>query len=169
MSDSSCPLFRHVTPQHFDFEDLERRYWKNILYHNPIYGADVNGSLTDHDCEEWNINRLGSILDLIEKDYGVEICGVNTAYLYFGAWKTTFCWHTEDMELYSINYLHFGKPKTWYAIPPEHGRRFERMAQNFFPDSHKECPAFLRHKMSLISPPILRQYSIPYDKVRPFL
>lgn len=109
-------LYRHATPRHFDYEDIERKYWKNILYGSPIYGADVSGTITDPDVKSWNINKLGTILDLVSEDYGVEIAGVNTAYLYFGMWKTTFCWHTEDMELYSINYLHFGKPKTWYVV-----------------------------------------------------
>ncbi|KAF5286956.1 hypothetical protein FQR65_LT12415 [Abscondita terminalis] len=156
---------RYNTPRHFDYEDLERKYWKNITYVAPIYGADVSGSLTDPLVNEWNINRLGTILDYVNEDYGISIEGVNTAYLYFGMWKTTFPWHTEDMDLYSINYLHFGAPKTWYAIPPEHGRRLERLANGFFPSSYQTCQAFLRHKMTLISPQILKQYSIPYNKI----
>ncbi|XP_067258836.1 lysine-specific demethylase 4C isoform X2 [Chanodichthys erythropterus] len=80
-------------------------------------------------------------------------------------WKTSFSWHTEDMDLYSINYLHFGEPKSWYAIPPEHGKRLERLATGFFPNSFKSCEAFLRHKMTLISPSVLKKYSIPFDKI----
>lgn len=40
---------RYNTPPSFDYEDLERKYWKNITYIAPIYGADVSGSLTDSD------------------------------------------------------------------------------------------------------------------------
>lgn len=156
---------QYKTPDHFDFEDLERKYWKNLTYSPPIYGADVSGSLTDPEVKEWNVNHLGTILDYVNEDYGISIEGVNTAYLYFGMWKTTFSWHTEDMDLYSINYLHFGAPKTWYAIPPDQGKRFERLAEGFFPSSFKSCPAFLRHKMFLISPPVLQKYSIPVNKV----
>lgn len=29
----------------------------------------------------------------------------------------------------------------------------------------EQCPAFLRHKMSLISPTMLKRYSIPYDSI----
>lgn len=67
--------------------------------------------------DEWNIGRLRTILDLVEKESGITIEGVNTPYLYFGMWKTSFAWHTEDMDLYSINYLHFGEPKSWYSQP----------------------------------------------------
>ncbi|KAE9524168.1 hypothetical protein AGLY_015413 [Aphis glycines] len=155
----------YKTPLHFDYADLERKYWKNIVYKCPIYGADVSGSITDNDVDVWNINKLGTILDYISEDYGIKIDGVNTAYLYFGMWKTTFPWHTEDMDLYSINYLHEGSPKSWYAIPPEHGRRFERLANSLFPADFLSCPAYLRHKMSVISPQVLAKNSIPFDKI----
>ena len=61
-----------------------------------------------------NVSKLGSILDYVNDDYGVSIGGVNTPYLYFGMWRSAFAWHTEDLDLYSINYLHFGEPKSWY-------------------------------------------------------
>ncbi|XP_064477550.1 lysine-specific demethylase 4C-like isoform X2 [Ornithodoros turicata] len=156
---------KYRTPVHFDYEDLERKYWKNVAYNPPIYGADVSGSLYDPGVEEFNINHLNTILDLVGQDYGIKIEGVNTAYLYFGMWKTTFAWHTEDMDLYSINYLHFGAPKSWYCVPPEHGRRLERLAAGFFHGTSQGCSAFLRHKMTVISPQILKQYSIPFSKI----
>ncbi|XP_053962444.1 mucin-2-like isoform X3 [Anastrepha ludens] len=156
---------RYQTPKHFDFEDLERKYWKNITYVAPIYGADVSGSVTDTDQDSWNINRLGTILDYVNEDYGIQIDGVNTAYLYFGMWKTTFAWHTEDMDLYSINYLHFGAPKTWYVVPPEHGRKLEKVANQYFPASYENCNAYLRHKMTLISPQVLKQHDVPVNKI----
>uniref|UniRef100_A0A8D0GSB5 Lysine-specific demethylase 4B n=1 Tax=Sphenodon punctatus TaxID=8508 RepID=A0A8D0GSB5_SPHPU len=156
---------KYCTPRHQDFEDLERKYWKNLTFVSPIYGADISGSLYDADVDEWNIGNLNTLLDMVEHECGIIIEGVNTPYLYFGMLKTTFAWHTEDMDLYSINYLHFGEPKSWYAIPPEHGKRLERLAKGFFPGSSQGCDAFLRHKMTLISPSILKKYGIPFDRI----
>nr|XP_058927823.1 lysine-specific demethylase 4C isoform X13 [Kogia breviceps] len=189
---------KYCTPRYLDYEDLERKYWKNLTFVAPIYGADINGSIYDEqkklsfnimatlalprrNCcrhiicplmgkisigvDEWNIAHLNTVLDVVEEECGISIEGVNTPYLYFGMWKTTFAWHTEDMDLYSINYLHFGEPKSWYAIPPEHGKRLERLAQGFFPSSSQGCDAFLRHKMTLISPSVLKKYGIPFDKI----
>ncbi|XP_069336201.1 lysine-specific demethylase 4B isoform X5 [Eulemur rufifrons] len=109
---------KYCTPRHQDFDDLERKYWKNLTFVSPIYGADISGSLYDDDVAQWNIGSLRTILDMVERECGTIIEGVNTPYLYFGMWKTTFAWHTEDMDLYSINYLHFGEPKSW-LLPRE--------------------------------------------------
>ncbi|KAM9796215.1 lysine-specific demethylase 4A isoform 3-T3 [Syngnathus typhle] len=160
---SNMDKFCH--PRYVDFDELERKFWKNLTFNPPLYGADVSESLYDPDVSEWNIGRLQTILDTVENESGVKIKGVNTPYLYFGMWKAAFAWHTEDMDLYSINYLHFGEPKSWYAVPPEHGRRLERLAKGFFPGNAQSCEAFLRHKMTLISPSILKKYGIPFEKV----
>ncbi|XP_010860434.1 PREDICTED: lysine-specific demethylase 4D [Bison bison bison] len=156
---------KYQTPFYSDFEELERKYWKTRLFESPIYGADISGSLFDENTKQWNLGRLGTIQDLLEQECGVVIEGVNTPYLYFGMWKTAFAWHTEDMDLYSINFLHFGEPKTWYAVPPEHGRRLERLAGALFPGSSRGCEAFLRHKAALISPTVLRDNGIPFGRV----
>uniref|UniRef100_A0A673CKV9 [histone H3]-trimethyl-L-lysine(9) demethylase n=1 Tax=Sphaeramia orbicularis TaxID=375764 RepID=A0A673CKV9_9TELE len=156
---------KFCNPRYVDFDELERKFWKNLTFNPPLYGADVSGTLYDPDVTEWNIGRLNTILDTVENESGIKIKGVNTPYLYFGMWKSAFAWHTEDMDLYSINYLHFGEPKSWYVVPPEHGKRLERLAKGFFPGNAQSCEAFLRHKMTLISPSILKKYGIPFDKV----
>uniref|UniRef100_A0A3B5AM62 [histone H3]-trimethyl-L-lysine(9) demethylase n=1 Tax=Stegastes partitus TaxID=144197 RepID=A0A3B5AM62_9TELE len=156
---------KFCSPRYVDFDELERKFWKNLTFNPPLYGADVSGTLYDPDVTEWNIGRLNTILDTVENESGIKIKGVNTPYLYFGMWKSAFAWHTEDMDLYSINYLHFGEPKSWYVVPPEHGKRLERLAKGFFPGNAQSCEAFLRHKMTLISPSILKKYGIPFEKV----
>uniref|UniRef100_A0A674MI31 [histone H3]-trimethyl-L-lysine(9) demethylase n=1 Tax=Takifugu rubripes TaxID=31033 RepID=A0A674MI31_TAKRU len=156
---------KFCNPRYADFDELERKFWKNLTFNPPLYGADVSGTLYDADVTEWNIGHLKTILDTVENESGIKIKGVNTPYLYFGMWKSAFAWHTEDMDLYSINFLHFGEPKSWYIVPPEHGKRLERLAKGFFPGNAQSCEAFLRHKMTLISPSILKKYSIPFEKV----
>ena len=42
---------RYKPPKHDDHEDLERKYWKNVTYVSPIYGADVSGTITDTDVK----------------------------------------------------------------------------------------------------------------------
>ena len=68
--------YRYQTPLYEDYEDLERKYWKNITFNQPIYGADISGTLYDKDQTIWNVNKLDTILDAVEKDYDVKIEGV---------------------------------------------------------------------------------------------
>ena len=77
----------------------------------------------------------------------------------------TFAWHVEDADLYSINYIHFGAPKHWYAIPQGQNPKFERfMASSFAPEA-KKCSQFLRHKSFLASPNHLGNAGISLNKV----
>ncbi|KAG9324631.1 hypothetical protein KVV02_007201 [Mortierella alpina] len=80
-------------------------------------------------------------------------------------WKATFAWHVEDMDLYSINYLHFGAPKQWYCIRPENSSRFECIAQGIFSSDYKNCPQFLRHKTYLLSPTKLAMDGVPVNRL----
>lgn len=143
-------------------EELERHYWRTLTYAPPLYGADMMGSLFDDKTTEWNLGKLPNILDHL----GGQIPGVNTAYLYLGMWKATFAWHLEDVDLYSINYLHFGAPKQWYSISQGDARRFEAAMKNIWPADAKACSEFLRHKTFLISPQhLLSNYNIKVNKI----
>ena len=122
-------------------------------------------SITDEDQESWNIRDLKTILSNVKEDYNQSISGINTPYLYFGMWKATFSWHIEDMDLYSINYLHYGAPKTWYCVPPQFGYLLETAARELFPNVAAWCSNFMRHKTCLISPQILDKLGVPYQKV----
>ena len=143
-------------------QELETAYWKSLTFNNPMYGADMPGSLFDDSTKEWNVAKLENLLDVL----GQKVPGVNTAYLYLGMWKATFAWHLEDVDLYSINYIHFGAPKQWYSISQADARRFERAMQAVWPTDAKNCDQFLRHKTYLISPQLLQsQYNIRVNRL----
>ncbi|MCJ1356108.1 MAG: hypothetical protein MMC33_006102 [Icmadophila ericetorum] len=143
-------------------QELETAYWKGLTFNNPMYGADMPGSLFDDSTESWNVAKLENLLDVL----GQKVPGVNTAYLYLGMWKATFAWHLEDVDLYSINYIHFGAPKQWYSISQEDARRFEAAMRNVWPNDSKNCDQFLRHKTYLISPQLLQsQYNIKVNRL----
>ena len=83
------------------------------------------GSLFTEETTSWNVASLPSALTrLLPEDKGLP--GVNTPYLYFGMWRATFAWHVEDMDLFSINYIHFGAPKFWYAMPQARANALEQ-------------------------------------------
>ena len=154
---------------------LARKFWKRLgpTMEASVYGADMEGTLFDGaDACGWNVDRLESALALLGADMDEEgaapgepagrLPGVTTAYLYYGMWGSTFAAHTEDMNLLSINYLHAGAPKFWYAIDPKDSKRFESLATSLFPAAARDCPEFLRHKRYLISPSILSKAGISY-------
>ncbi|KAG8995096.1 hypothetical protein FRB94_009473 [Tulasnella sp. JGI-2019a] len=139
--------------------ELERLFWRSCGIGIPAqYGADMSGSLFTKDTTEWNVAQLPSFLSRLCLNKSLP--GVNTPYLYFGMWRATFAWHVEDMDLYSINYIHWGAPKYWYAIPNGRSKAFEDRMKGFFPGDSKECPQYLRHKSYLVSPTLLSQSAL---------
>ncbi|RMZ91342.1 hypothetical protein DV736_g1421, partial [Chaetothyriales sp. CBS 134916] len=143
-------------------DELEDKYWKSLSFSNPMYAADMPGSLFDDDTTCWNVAKLPNLLDLL----GQPIPGVNTAYLYLGMWRATFAWHLEDVDLYSINYIHFGAPKQWYSISQKDAPKFENAMKSIWGQDAKTCDQFLRHKTYLVSPSILKQkFGVTVNKV----
>ncbi|EGW35383.1 uncharacterized protein SPAPADRAFT_64512 [Spathaspora passalidarum NRRL Y-27907] len=141
--------------------ELERIYWKTLTYAEPMYGADMIGSIFPPNIKSWNVAHLPNILDLMDR----KIPGVNDAYLYAGLWKATFAWHLEDQDLYSINYLHFGAPKQWYSIPQEYRDKFFNLMKEIFREEYNHCHEFLRHKTFLVSPQVLEKHGIKVNHI----
>ena len=60
-----------------------------------------------------NINRAKDSLFQIITTKTDNISGITSPWIYFGMLFASFCWHVEDLYMYSINYMHKGDPKTW--------------------------------------------------------
>ena len=104
-------------------EVYERAFWRSIGPNvaAPLYGADNLGTLFgDAELDGWNLNALDTLLH-----YGFEgkkgVAGVTSPMLYYGMWRAMFAWHTEDMELNSVNYLHIGAPKVRQVVSKRAG------------------------------------------------
>lgn len=133
------------------------------------------GSLFTEETTSWNVASLPSALSRLLPTSSKGLPGVNTPYLYFGMWRATFAWHVEDMDLFSINYIHFGAPKFWYAVPQVRADALERAMKgilitylrmrrksnawtlDYFPKDGAKCNQFLRHKSYLASPTLLSE------------
>ena len=85
------------------------------------------------------------------------MAGITTPYLYIGGFGTVFAWHTEDLDLSSINYMHYGATKLWYVIACSDARRFQSYVKNKYPEAFVGCPQYFRHKTLLVNPYLLKK------------
>lgn len=76
-----------------------------------------------------------------------------------------FAYHVEDLNLYSINYLHAGASKSWYSIKQKDKKRFESLAVSYNVEEHQQCHEFLRHKTKMFSPKKLKEFGIEHNTV----
>ncbi|KAJ7761127.1 JmjC domain, hydroxylase-domain-containing protein [Mycena metata] len=137
---------------------LKRVFWRNCGLARPAWhGAVTMGSLFTPATTAWNVATLPSTLSRLLPPSSGGLPGVNTP---FGMWRATFAWHAEDMDLFSINYIHFGAPKFWYAVPQGRAGTLEGRMRGYFPADTSTCPQFLQHKSFLASPSLLSQSAV---------
>jgi len=152
-------IAKNLPPPHTCYNDLEQLYWQGVP--SSFFTAEVQGTLTDSDQDLLNLAYLPNILT----GFHEEIHDVSLPRLSVGMWKTTSCWQVEDMDLFALRYLHYGKPTTHYSVPPEYGFKLEQLAHKLFPAMTKDCFNFLRHKNMMINPKLLLANNIPVIKL----
>lgn len=172
----------HMVPT----EKVEQEYWKILASMDSNvtveYGADLHSM--DHGSgfptamalaqagdenhyyksyveSSWNLNNIpvleGSVLGYINAD----ISGMKIPWMYVGMCFSTFCWHNEDHWSYSINYLHWGEPKTWYGVPGFMAERFEEVMRETTPDLFQNQPDLLHQLVTILNPNILMDRGVP--------
>ena len=119
-------------PRQFDLKnerDVETMFLDTIARQagnqSVVYGNDVEGTLLDHDEKmrdnSWCPMKIALEPNCPIRALGDDCPGITRPYMYFGMLFTFFAWHTEDNDLYSINYM----------------VRFAAMS--LFPSLHRQC------------------------------
>lgn len=125
----------------------------------------ADGGLFDANQEVWNLFSWPSSINRGLNQRRRRYPGITNSYSYRGTKWSCFPWHVENMNLYSVNYLHKGYPKTWYSILLAYARKFEVLSREIFQD-FMECDFPHDHKTYMLGPKILNQYDIPFVKVK---
>lgn len=136
-------------------------YMKTRSHSDKIRYPSAEGNLMDNMNLTWNLGHFPNLI-LAARDDGLEFDGITAPYLYRGFPKSIFPWQVEDLDMYSLHYLHWGAPTKWYSIVLPYARRFEKLNSLLFGAS---CDSHLRHKTSVISPTILDIFDIKYMEV----
>ncbi|XP_060607947.1 lysine-specific demethylase 5A-like isoform X1 [Ruditapes philippinarum] len=169
-------------------EMVEKEFWRlvNSLEEDVAvqYGADVHAmdqgsgfptkavkeqfmedEVTDCVTEEymnssWNLNNLpvqeASVLCHINAD----ISGMKVPWCYVGMCFSSFCWHIEDHWSYSINYMHWGEPKTWYGVSGHNADQFEDAMKRTAPELFENSPDLLHQLTTIMNPNVLMKQGV---------
>ncbi|XP_011172136.1 lysine-specific demethylase lid isoform X1 [Solenopsis invicta] len=148
-------------------EDVTVEYGADLHTMDHGSGFPTKTSVNLFTCDQeyaessWNLNNLpvlrGSILGHINAD----ISGMKVPWMYVGMCFATFCWHNEDHWSYSINYLHWGEPKTWYGVPGSQAERFEKSMKSAAPELFHSQPDLLHQLVTIMNPNILTSEGVP--------
>uniref|UniRef100_A0A8D3BT16 [histone H3]-trimethyl-L-lysine(4) demethylase n=1 Tax=Scophthalmus maximus TaxID=52904 RepID=A0A8D3BT16_SCOMX len=169
----------HMVPT----ELVEKEFWRLVgAIDEDVtveYGADIaskefgsgfpipNGRLKVTAADEkylscgWNLNNLAMMNPSILTHVTADICGMTLPWLYVGMCFSSFCWHIEDHWSYSINYLHWGEPKTWYGAPGFAAEQLEEVMKKLAPELFESQPDLLHQLVTIMNPNTLMAYGVP--------
>ena len=81
-----------------------------------------------------------------------SISGIVIPWAYVANKYSTFAWHTEDLFLYSFNYMHEGGCKIWYTVPLEDVQKFRALLLRLYDSDIKKRPSLLDEVTIFFSP-----------------
>uniref|UniRef100_S4RQQ0 [histone H3]-trimethyl-L-lysine(4) demethylase n=1 Tax=Petromyzon marinus TaxID=7757 RepID=S4RQQ0_PETMA len=169
----------HMVPT----ELVEKEFWRLVsCIEEDVsveYGADVqakeygsgfpvkNGKKKLSKEEEeytssgWNLNNMPVLPQSLLGHIDGDISGMKVPWLYVGMCFSSFCWHIEDHWSYSINYLHWGEPKTWYGVPAYAAESLENVMRTLAPELFLAQPDLLHQLVTIMNPNILMAHDVP--------
>ncbi|XP_060913792.1 lysine-specific demethylase 5B-B isoform X1 [Labrus mixtus] len=169
----------HMVPT----ELVEKEFWRLVgAIEEDVtveYGADIaskefgsgfpipNGKFKVSPADEkylkcgWNLNNLAMMKPSVLTHVTADICGMTLPWLYVGMCFSSFCWHIEDHWSYSINYLHWGEPKTWYGAPGFAAEQLEEVMRKLAPELFESQPDLLHQLVTIMNPNTLMAHGVP--------
>lgn len=112
----------------------------------------------------WNLQVIARSPGSLTRFMPDDIPGVTSPMIYIGMLFSWFAWHVEDHELHSLNYLHMGSPKTWYAVPGDYASTFEEVIGIHAYGGNVDrldALTILGEKTTLLSPEVIIKSGIP--------
>uniref|UniRef100_A0A8C5BGY2 [histone H3]-trimethyl-L-lysine(4) demethylase n=1 Tax=Gadus morhua TaxID=8049 RepID=A0A8C5BGY2_GADMO len=169
----------HMVPT----ELVEKEFWRLVgAIEEDVtveYGADIaskefgsgfpipNGRFKVSPADEkylkcgWNLNNMAMMDPSVLTHVTADICGMTLPWLYVGMCFSSFCWHIEDHWSYSINYLHWGEPKTWYGAPGSAAEQLEAVMKKLAPELFDSQPDLLHQLVTIMNPNTLMAHGVP--------
>ncbi|XP_078273179.1 lysine-specific demethylase 5A isoform X2 [Rhinoraja longicauda] len=109
----------------------------------------------------WNLNNMPVLEQSVLTHINADISGMKVPWLYVGMCFSSFCWHIEDHWSYSINFLHWGEPKTWYGVPGYAAEQLELVMRKLAPELFHSQPDLLHQLVTIMNPNILMEHGVP--------
>ncbi|XP_016116398.1 lysine-specific demethylase 5A isoform X1 [Sinocyclocheilus grahami] len=169
----------HMVPT----ELVEKEFWRLVssIEEDVIveYGADISsrdmgsgfpvrdgkrkliGDEDEYASSGWNLNNMPVLEQSVLTHISGDISGMKVPWLYVGMCFSSFCWHIEDHWSYSINYLHWGEPKTWYGVPAHAAEQLESVMKKVAPELFDSQPDLLHQLVTLMNPNLLMEHGVP--------